>query len=46
MTEIDLGEKLGDIACLIKFIILLDNSGKIIYSKYYIDKTNEKQREF
>ena len=46
MTEIDLGEKLGDIACLIKFIILLDNSGKIIYSKYYIDKTIEKQREF
>jgi len=32
---------------LIKFIIILDNSGKIIYSKYFTDKnTAEKQREF
>ena len=45
--EVDLEEKLSDIACLIKFIIILDNSGKIIYSKYYTDKnTAEKQREF
>jgi hypothetical protein len=46
MTEIDLEEKLDNVACLIKFIIILDNSGKIIYSKYYIDKSIEKQREF
>ena len=46
MTEIDLEEKLDNITCLIKFIIILDNSGKIIYSKYYIDKSIEKQREF
>ena len=45
--EVDLEEKLSDVACLIKFIIILDNSGKIIYSKYYTDKnTAEKQREF
>ena len=46
MSEIDLEEKLDNITCLIKFIIILDNSGKIIYSKYYIDKSIEKQREF
>ena len=45
--EVDLEEKLSDVACLIKFIIILDNSGKIIYSRYYTDKnTPEKQREF
>ena len=45
--EVDLEEKLSDVACLIKFIIILDNSGKIIYSKYYNDKnTVEKQRDF
>ena len=48
MTEddVDIESKLSNVACLIKFIIILDNNGKIIYSKYYIDKTNEKQREF
>ena len=45
--EIDLEEKLSEVTCLIKFIIILDNSGKIIYSRYYTDKnTPEKQREF
>ena len=45
--EVDIEEKLSDVACLIKFIIILDNSGKIIYSKYFTDKnTAEKQREF
>ena len=45
--EVDLEEKLSDVTCLINFIIILDNSGKIIYSKYYTDKnTAEKQREF
>ena len=45
--EIDLEEKLSEVTCLIKFIIILDNSGKIIYSKYFTDKnTAEKQREF
>ena len=45
--EVDLEEKLSDVACLIKFIIILDNNGKIIYSRYYTDKnTPEKQREF
>ena len=27
--------KLKDIVCVIKFIIILDNYGKRIYSKYY-----------
>ena len=45
--EVDLEEKLSDVTWLIKFIIILDNSGKIIYSRYYTDKnTPEKQREF
>ena len=45
--EIDLEEKLSEVTCLIKLIIILDNSGKIIYSRYYTDKnTHEKQREF
>jgi len=46
MTEIDLEENLADIACLIKFIIILDNNGKLIYAKYFIDKKQERQREF
>ena len=46
MTEIDLEEKLSNVACLVKFIIILDNSGKLIYSKYYIGKDQIKQREF
>ena len=46
MEEIDLEDKLKNVACLIRFIILLDNNGKIIYSRYYIDKSEEKQREF
>ena len=46
MTEIDLEENLADIACLIKFIIILDNNGKLIYAKYFIDKEQERQREF
>ena len=45
--EVDLEGKLNDTVCLVKFIIILDNNGKIIYSKYYTDKnTAEKQREF
>ena len=45
--EVDLEAKLSDVVCLIKFIIILDNNGKIIYSKYYTDKnTPEKQRDF
>jgi len=46
MEEIDLDEKLNNVACLIRFIILLDNNGKMIYSRYYINKSEEKQREF
>ena len=46
MTEIDLEDQLGNVACLIKFIIILDNNGKLIYGKYFIDKDQEKQREF
>ena len=46
MTEIDLEEKLDNVACLIKFIIILDNSGKLIYGRYFIDKDQERQREF
>ena len=45
--EVDLEAKLSDVVCLIKFIIILDNNGKIIYSKYYTDKDSpEKQRDF
>ena len=45
--EVDFESKLNNVVCFIKFIIILDNSGKIIYSKYYTDKkTAEKQREF
>ena len=46
MTEENLEEKLNNVSCLIRFIIILDNNGKIIYSRYYIDKNEEKQREF
>ena len=46
MTEIDLEEKLDNVACLIKFIIILDNSGKLIYGRYFIGKDQERQREF
>ena len=46
MTEEDLEEKLNNVSCLIRFIIILDNNGKIIYSRYYIDKNEDKQREF
>ena len=28
-------EKLNQISCLIKFVLLLDNNGKTIYSRYY-----------
>ena len=46
ISDIDIEENLNGIACLIKFIIILDNSGKIIYSKYYTDKNIEQQHEF
>ena len=46
MTEIDLEEKLSDVACLVKFVIILDNNGKLIYSKYFTIKDQNKQREF
>ena len=45
-TKIDLEEKLSTIACHIKFIIILDNSGKLIYSKYFTTKDQIRQREF
>ena len=46
MTEVDLEEKLSNVACLIKFIIIVDNSGKLIYSKYFIEKDKEGQHQF
>ena len=46
MAEEDLEEKLFDVACLVKFIVILDNSGKLIYSKYYTAKDKSKQHEF
>ena len=46
ISDVDIEENLNGIACLIKFIIILDNSGKIIYSKYYTDKNIEQQHEF
>ena len=42
--------KLSDVVCVIKFIIILDNFGKRIYSKYYTNDYNldneNKQFEF
>ena len=42
--------KLNDVVCVIKFIIILDNDGKRIYSKYYTNDYNldneNKQFEF
>ncbi len=42
--------KLSDVVCVIKFIIILDNDGKRIYSKYYTNDYNldneNKQFEF
>ena len=47
MSEVvDLEEKLSNVACLVKFIIILDNSGKLIYSKYFIQKEKDAQHEF
>ena len=45
MTEIDLEEKLNNVVCLIKFITILDNNGKLIYGKYFKIKDSNKQRE-
>ena len=45
MGEIDLDEKLSNIVCLIKFTTTLDNSGKLIYGKYFTLKDIDKQRE-
>lgn len=39
-------QKLNEVVCLIKFIILLDNEGKLVYSKYYNGFTQKEQREF
>ena len=46
MTEIDLEENLSNVACLVKFVIILDNNGKLIYSKYFTEKDQNRQREF
>ena len=46
MTEIDLEENLRNVACLVKFVIILDNNGKLIYSKYFTEKDQNRQREF
>ena len=44
--EVDLEEKLSDVTCLIKFIIILDNSGKIILIVDIIQiKTLQKNKE-
>ena len=44
--EVDLEEKLSNVTCLIKFIIILDNSGKIIYIVDIIQiKTLQKNKE-
>ena len=39
-------EKLNDIVCLIKFIVILDNNGNIIYAKFYGDEFNNHEKEF
>jgi len=46
MTETDIEEKLNNVACLVKFVIILDNNGKLIYSRYFEEKNQNKQREF
>ena len=46
MSEVDLEEKLNNAVCLVKFIIILDNNGKLIYSRYYSEKEQNRQREF
>ena len=46
MSEVDIEDKLSNIASLIKFLIILDNSGKLIYSKYFTAKDISKQHEF
>ena len=46
MTETELEEKLNNVACLVKFIIILDNNGKLIYSRYYSSKEQNSQLEF
>ena len=38
--------KLNEVVCLIKFIIILDNDGKLIYSKYYNGFEKKEQKEF
>ena len=41
-------EKLKEVVCLIKFIIIVDNKGHNIYSRYYSDEFEGKeyQKEF
>ena len=31
-------EKLKEVVCLIRFVVILDNNGKTIYSKYYTEE--------
>ena len=43
MDDINIGdENLEGISCVIKFIIILDNSGKSLYSYYFTDKYKTK----
>ena len=46
MIEVNLEEKLNNVVYLKIFIIIVDNSGKLIYSKYFIEKYKEGQHEF
>ena len=49
MDDINIAdENLEEISCLIKFILILDNSGKSLYSIYYTDKykTIESKTDF
>ena len=44
MDDINIGdENLEGISCVIKFIIILDNSGKSLYSYYFTDKYKTKE---
>lgn len=36
-------EKLKEVVCLIKFIIIVDNKGHNIYSRYYSDEFEGKE---
>lgn len=39
-------EKLNEVVCLIRMIVILDNEGKLVYSRYFNNFTKAEQKEF